>query len=126
MIAQILLSLLLSGIVVYAWADYRRSPVVALLFMLTAAAGIYLVWTPSHATQLAELAGVGRGADLILYVWVVISLLVFLNLHLKLRAQMDLITGLARSIALANAARSDETIGSRSEYDLALVDHERL
>ena len=60
MIAQILLSLLLSGIVVYAWADYRRSPVVALLFMLTAAAGIYLVWTPSHATQLAELAGVGE------------------------------------------------------------------
>ena len=108
MIAQILLSLLLSGIVVYAWADYRRSPVVALLFMLTAAVGIYLVWTPSHATQLAELAGVGRGADLILYVWVVISQLVFLNLHLKLRAQMDLITGLARSIALANAARSEQ------------------
>jgi small membrane protein len=52
---------------------------------------------------LAEVAGIGRGVDLIIYTWVVISLLVVLNLHLKLRAQMELITALAREIAIANA-----------------------
>ena len=31
MIAQAILSLLLSGVLVYAWAEYRRSPVVASL-----------------------------------------------------------------------------------------------
>ncbi len=106
MITQAVLSLLLSGIVVYAWAERRRSPLVGLLSMLAALAGMYLVWIPAHATALAEMAGVGRGVDLILYIWVVISLLLFLNLHLKLRAQMDLITTLARAITIANASRA--------------------
>ena len=56
--------------------------------------------------SLAELAGIGRGVDLILYVWVVISLLIVLNLHLKLRAQMELITALAREIAIVKAQAS--------------------
>jgi hypothetical protein len=33
----------------------------------------------------------------------VISLIVLLNLHLKLRAQMEVITILARELAIANA-----------------------
>jgi len=36
----------------------------------------------------------------------VISLLVLLNIHLKLRAQMELITELARELAIANARQS--------------------
>ena len=36
---------------------------------------------------------------------VAISLLVLLNLHLKLRAQMELITVLARQLAITGAAR---------------------
>jgi small membrane protein len=106
MITQAVLSLLLSGIVIYAWAERRRSPLVGLLSMFAALAGMYLVWIPAHATALAETAGVGRGVDLILYIWVVISLLLFLNLHLKLRAQMDLITTLARAVTIANASRA--------------------
>jgi small membrane protein len=105
MIMQAALSVLLAGIVLYAWVERRRSPVVGFLSMLSASAGIYLVWTPAHASALAEMAGVGRGVDLILYLWVVISLLLFLNLHLKLRAQMDLMTTLARAITIANAGR---------------------
>ena len=46
------------------------------------------------------------GVDLIIYVWVVISLLIVLNLHLKLRAQMELITALAREIAIVKAQSS--------------------
>jgi hypothetical protein len=73
--------------------------------MISAFAGLYFVWMPAHATLLAERSGVGRGVDLIIYTWVAISLLVLLNLHLKLRAQMDLITVLARHLAIAGAAR---------------------
>ncbi len=103
MIAQIILTVLLGGILFYAWTEHRRSPAIGLTAVVVASSGLYFVWLPAHATALAELAGVGRGVDLIIYVWVVISLLVALNLHLKLRAQMELITTLAREVALLNA-----------------------
>ncbi|MFL6795958.1 MAG: DUF2304 family protein [Xanthobacteraceae bacterium] len=103
MIAQVLLTTLLLGVLLYAWTEYRRSPVVGLLAVVVSVSGLYFVWRPAHATALAELAGIGRGVDLIIYMWVVISLVVMLNLHLKLRAQMELITELAREIAIVKA-----------------------
>ena len=115
MIAQFILSLLLAGILLYAWAEYRRSPAVAILAVFVATAGLYFVWFPSHSTQLAELVGIGRGVDLILYIWVCISLIVLLNVHLKLRTQMELITILARKVALANAPALEKDIQNRSD-----------
>ena len=103
MIAQFILSLFLAGILLYAWAEYRRSPAVAILAVFVATAGLYFVWFPSHSTQLAELVGIGRGVELILYIWVCISLIVLLNLHLKLRTQMELVTLLARQLAMSDA-----------------------
>jgi hypothetical protein len=117
MIAQFILSSLLAAIMLYAWAEYRRSPAVAILTMLVTMAGVYLVWVPDHSTQLAELVGIGRGVDLILYVWVCISLIVLLNLHLKLRTQTELITKLARRAAIADAqsAQSVDDEAHRAE-----------
>ena len=67
---------------------------------------------PSESTRLAEFAGIGRGVDLILYTWVGISLIIILNLHLKLRTHLELITVLARTIALAHpAAMPAEMVG---------------
>lgn len=103
MIAQLILTALLFGVLFYAWLQYRLTPVLGLSSMLAAIAGLYLVWVPEHATRLAAIAGIGRGVDLIIYLWVVISLIIVLNLHLKLRAQMELITALARAIALSES-----------------------
>ena len=109
MIAQLVFTASLFGILLYAWTEYRRSPAVGLFAVLAAVGGIYFVWIPSHATRLAEFVGIGRGVDLIIYTWVVISLLVLLNLHLKLRAQMEMITVLARELAIANARARQST-----------------
>jgi hypothetical protein len=103
MIAQFVFTILLLAVILYAWNAYRRSPLVGLLSLCAALAGLYFVWLPAHATQLAVFVGIGRGVDLILYVWVAISLIVVVNLHLKLRAQMECITALARSVAIAQA-----------------------
>jgi hypothetical protein len=103
MIAQLILTALLMVILLYAWNESKRAPLIGILSLLAALAGLYFVWFPSHATRLAEMVGIGRGVDLILYVWVAISLIVLLNLHLKLRMQMELITSLARELAMANA-----------------------
>ena len=119
MIAPILLSALLCGILVYAWSEQRRVPLVAICTMIAAAAGLYFVWFPSHANMLAELIGIGRGADLIMYLWVLISLLNLFNLHLKLRSQMELITDLARELALLRAELSREDKQSSDEAPLA-------
>jgi small membrane protein len=111
MIAQAILSFLLCSVLLYSWAEYRRSPAVALLSFIAGLAGLYFVWMPSHSTHVAEFIGIGRGVDLIMYLWVCISLIVLLNLHLKLRSQHEVITALARAIALANACQATE--GSR-------------
>ena len=103
MTAQVVLTLLMGGVLLYAGNERRRSPVVAWLAIVAALAGLYFTWVPDHATFLAQWAGIGRGVDLVLYVWVCITLIVLLNLHLKLRTQMELVTELARSIALADA-----------------------
>jgi small membrane protein len=105
MIAQTVISILLIGVVVYAASERRRSPFVALVSIIAAVAGLYFSWTPEDATHVATWAGVGRGVDLVLYIWVCISLIVLLNLHLKLRGQMELVTVIARTSALAEARR---------------------
>lgn len=106
MIAQLVFIILLLAVVLYAWREYRHAPVVGLLSMLAALAGLYFVLVPQHATWLAAHVGIGRGVDLVIYVWVAISLIVLLNLHLKMRAQLELITVLARAVALQGASRS--------------------
>jgi hypothetical protein len=120
MIAQAILSLLLCTVLIYAWAEYRRSPVVALMSLVASVVGLYFVWIPSHTTRVAEFIGIGRGADLVMYLWICISLIVLLNLHLKLRSQHEVITALARAIALANAYSATEGARLRSaEHETA-------
>ena len=120
MIAQLFLTALLAVVLLYAWSAYRMAPVVGLLAVAAALAGLYFVWVPAHATQLARFVGVGRGVDLIVYIWVVISLLMLLNLHLKLRAQMDLITQLARTSAIAQAEETERDAQARPAEPAAL------
>jgi hypothetical protein len=109
MIGQLFLTAILAAILLYAWSAYRKAPVIGLASVVVALAGLYFVWMPDQATWLAHRAGIGRGVDLIVYTWVLISLLMLLNLHLKLRAQAELITRLARAMALAEAGRTTPT-----------------
>jgi hypothetical protein len=64
--------------------------------------GAVFVVFPSLANDTAKVFGVGRGADLILYFFIVLMLGIALNLHLKLRSIQDTITDLGRAIALMN------------------------
>jgi hypothetical protein len=110
MIAQFVLSALITCILLYAWTQSRRSRVVSLLAMFVATAGLYFVWVPEHSTAIAKIVGIGRGTDLVLYIWVCVSLILLLDLHLKLRMQMELVTTLARKLALAELQERKELI----------------
>ena len=100
MIFQLLLSASLAVILIYSYNQRIRSPSVSAVALVAAGAGLYFTWFPSHATSLAGLVGIGRGADLIFYLWVVISLALLLNVHLKLRASHSQLTEVVRHIAI--------------------------
>jgi len=101
MTIRVLLTLGLLATVCYALSQRARSRGIAAAMVGIALLGIYFVWLPEQANDLAHLLGVGRGADLVLYCWIVTSLIVALNQHLVSRANLRLITGLAREMALA-------------------------
>ena len=106
MIARLLLSLLLAGVLGYAIVAATRARLVGALIGVAALAGLYFVWWPDVTNRIAHAVGIGRGADLMLYLWVVISMLVALNLHLRLKAQREVTTELARAMALLEARTS--------------------
>ncbi|MBI3154576.1 MAG: DUF2304 domain-containing protein [Burkholderiales bacterium] len=105
MSAQLILSAALLLIVVYAGSQLRSSPLVGVVSMLASATGNYLVWFPGQANAIAHALGIGRGADLLMYCWVVISMAILLNLHFKRRSDRELLTMLIRASAIAEAER---------------------
>lgn len=100
MIFSILLTVFLLGLFVYALLQKKQFPLVGRLLPLVSGLGIYVAWFPEQTSTWARLVGVGRGVDLMLYVWIMASGLLFLVLHLKLVAQQRMLTDLVRAVAL--------------------------
>lgn len=112
---MIKLFLTLLGLIVIAYGarEWRQSRLVGLALVVCSLAAGVLVWLPALSDQLAHLAGVGRGADMILYCYSAISFIMILNLGLKQRELHQSITQLARHIAVAapqlpNSDRSEK------------------
>lgn len=108
MIIQAILTLGLLLCLVYAFLQRQKSRLISLGISIVSVPGIYFVLFPENANQLAHLVGVGRGADLILYCWLVISLIVSLNLQLKILQLQGLITDLAREMTLRYAGEAPD------------------
>jgi hypothetical protein len=100
---SILLTLILAAAVAGGVLLRRTSPWIGGSMAFTALAGIYFAWRPDDLSGIAHLMGVGRGADLLLYIWVVVSFLAIVALMLRLRALREQITLLARHAALGGA-----------------------
>jgi hypothetical protein len=100
MTIQILLSLLLVGVAAVTALQRTTSQLVRSSVLVVIAVGAYFVWSPEQANRVATTLGVGRGADLILYCWVVITLALMMFLYLKILSLSRKLTLLSRSIAL--------------------------
>jgi small membrane protein len=119
---RILLTVGLSVFLVYGTSQRGKSRFVFYATLAIGTAGLFLVWMPEEANDLAYLLGVGRGADLILYCWILTSLIMALNLHVLIRENQQVTTELARQLALAHPLKSLEQIqrfvpGITIEYD---------
>jgi len=114
MIIQWILVLGLGLSLVYSVLQRGKSRLVRYPIAITSVAGIYFVLFPSQTNALAEWMGVGRGADLILYCWIVISLVVSVNLQFRILSLQEITTELTRELAL-RAPRELQTPGRAFE-----------
>lgn len=81
-----------------------------LLLMLVTGAGIAAVLQPGLTTDAAHLVGVGRGADLVLYLLAASSVFVWAGTHLRLRQYDEQVVLLARRVAIAEALARRGTV----------------
>lgn len=102
---KLLLCALLAACGAYGWRERRMSPLVGFAIPLVAIVGIVLVQFSALSSELARMLGVGRGADLIFYLWTVLSALLIVNIHFRLRYQREMLTILTREVALLSAQR---------------------
>lgn len=103
MIISIVLSAMMLAALAAGLALRRRAPALGIALALAAAAGLYFVWMPDHLSAVANAMGVGRGTDLLLYLWVALTMLAFAGVVLELRYLRRQLTLLARELALQRA-----------------------
>jgi hypothetical protein len=100
MIFQVILTAALLGYILYAQTQKRTIYLLSEVTSVAAAAALLFVWRPDFANVIASWVGIGRGADLLLYCFVLVGMIVTLNVHLRVSAEMAMITELARAVAL--------------------------
>jgi small membrane protein len=68
----------------------------------------FSILLPDYATRLANLLGVGRGADLIFYFFGLFTMFALIMLNTQLRRQHSQITRLVRHLALRDAVLASD------------------
>lgn len=103
MIFSSIVTVLMIGLIIYALLQKREFPIVAKALPFVALLGIYVLWFPESTSKAASWMGIGRGVDLMLYVWILVSGLLILVLHLKLVTYDRRLTELVRFVAVQTA-----------------------
>ena len=100
---QFVLSVLFLASLWLVWRRRNQNAVgtpVALLWTLGVAGALVVTWYPDTASFFADLVGVGRGADLVVYLAVVLLFVLVFQLHVShVRMEREL-TKLVREEAL--------------------------
>jgi len=107
MIMKLLLTAALVSVLFYHLAHARRRSWINLVAVIASVCGIFFVWNPQLSNDLAEVLGIGRGADMVFYLAIPISAAFFLGIHVRLQDQQDMITELVRNLAITDARRPD-------------------
>lgn len=107
---QIVLILALVGIAAYllrSTPSPRHLAIRRLVMLVGILAGIVVIIWPDLLTALAQLVGIGRGADLLFYLAIIIGLLYIVNEYKRSVRLARLNTRLAREITLTEARLND-------------------
>jgi len=98
-------SILIFAIIVFGMyvASHRLGGIQLLAALGLLGGGITFVVWPSAAQWVAERVGVGRGADLIIYVAIVGGLFAAANFYFRFKRQEQQLIAIVRELALRNA-----------------------
>ncbi|MEA5153960.1 DUF2304 domain-containing protein [Raineyella sp.] len=102
-IAIIALGILLGYLILASRGSHGAKASVKVGLVLLVVVMIVTVLNPNLMTRIANLAGIGRGADLLLYAVTGAFLFYVLTQYLKSQSQRDVIVRLARRVALLEA-----------------------
>ena len=98
--------LLLFGFASAGWLIFlrrNRLPIHIMTVFLLLAAGAVAVIVPETTQKVAEIVGVGRGADLITYISIVVVMFVLLHYYTKFVDLQRHVTELTRELAILRA-----------------------
>lgn len=107
---QLILIVALVGIGAYlvrSTPSPRHLAIRRLLVLVSLVAGVVMVLWPGLLSALAQLVGIGRGADLLFYLAIVAGLLYVVNEYKRSVQQARTVTQLARELALTEARLTD-------------------
>lgn len=105
MIISLLITLLMGLVCLIAFLARNSSPTPSFFACVLAITGVLFAWFPDTANDFAIYLGVGRGADLISYIWISLSFIATLLIFVRLRAIHAQVTILARTIAILQAGQ---------------------
>src|SRR5690349_6927675 len=101
-LGQFILIFILLGFVFYVFR-IRSVFIDRIIYIVLGAGGILMILWPEFSTMIANEIGIGRGADLVFYLFILISLFYYASLTAELKSIDHKTTSLIREIALINA-----------------------
>lgn len=108
---QILLITGVLMITLYFFQRLKKAVFSVVLVTLMGAVAILFILQPELTNQIAHRIGVGRGADLVFYICILLFWYVVMRLYARIRKLEENITELIRNQAIANAkVQPDETL----------------
>ena len=105
MLISLVLTAFMGATTVVGLALRKRAPLVSGAFVLGSGLGAWFAWFPQQLTAWAQFMGVGRGADLALYLGLSFCVLALAAVAVQLRHLQLKFTRLAREVALQQAVR---------------------
>jgi len=112
-LGQLLFVVILVFLVVYIFL-LRTAHSDRLVYLACALAGILLVLAPDLSSDIAHTLGIGRGVDLIIYVFILAGLFYSVTITSELKRLQRQMTSLVRQLALDNPHQ-----GTRSTVESA-------
>jgi small membrane protein len=104
---QFILIVAMGGLGVLSLFALRSRRLSRLVVLALLSAGVFSVLRPGITSGIAHLLGVGRGADLMLYVFLITTGYALMQLYSRMRTLDRQVTLLARALAIGTARKTN-------------------
>lgn len=104
--------LLLTGVLLitlYVIQRLKRPVISVVLVSFLAAVAVWFILQPELTNNIAHMIGVGRGADLVFYICILLFWYVLIRLYARIRKLEEIVTEMVRQSAVDKAIREGKT-----------------